>query len=553
MKIKSFKIRGYRTIKDEIELSFHKKMATVVGPNNCGKTNLLRAIQLFFTGYDNKLGYSHLEDFSRGQKSLQTSVQMVVEGIDQEADPETYSTLEQILELLKVSHNISEPLTLYLTFSALSNPSYRVFPTNKRPKGNEAATYSRLERKLFESIFEKISVHYIPSEKTVPQIYESLIQPFLIREVHEVMRSKVAEMSAALNSVAEGVTEMLDEAGVPGFQIGFDLPSDPLKIFGSIDFTIEDNNKTLATEKGMGIQSIALLSSIYWISEKERSEGKIPLWLVEEPEAFLHPELIRQSAAIVRKVASESNLVVTTHSLGFVPSDPEEVIGLSLKGGWSQKHKFSTYNEATSHIRSALGVKFSDFYNLSKANIFVEGKTDRAYLEYLFDFVKSAPETAERFPTLLSDDTSIHDFDGTKGLEGFLRATYAFISKEVKSVTLFDGDAAGDAARRALVSYFGNKNYQFSPNRDYVIVKDRFAIEGLAPVEFLSELSDAHPNWFEGFGFDSQGGLLPFKVKDGNKVQFFNSFKRYTQETDIDWSVNYIRLLEALEAALSNK
>lgn len=554
MKIKSFKIRGYRTIREEIEISFSKNSTTIVGPNNCGKTNVLKAIQLFFTGYDNRLGYSYIRDLSRGQRSLQTSIQMTVTDINSHEDEDIYNSLNTLTTMLQINRQPHEHLTLYLTFSNLSNPIYRVFPTSKRPKGSEGATYSRAEKKFFDAIFEKISLHYIPSEKTIPQIYDLLIQPFLVREIHEVMKSKVGEMSNTLNDIANDVTKTLNEAGLPGFKIGFDLPDDPLKIFGSIQFSIEDANKTPATEKGMGIQSIALLSAIHWISRKERIEGRIPLWLIEEPEAFLHPELVRQSEAIVRKVSSESNVVITTHSLGFVPSDPAEVIGLSLSGGWSQKHNFATYNEATSHIRSSLGVKFSDFYNLSKNNIFVEGRTDRAYLNFLFEYARKHEELANRFPILLALDTSIHDFDGTRGLEGFLRATYMFISREVNSVTMFDGDDAGDTSRRALVGYFGKKNFQFQPNRNYVIVKDRFTIEGLAPIDFIKETHNNHPKWLKNFGVDSHGTILPFSVEDDHKHSFFEAFKKYAESSeDQTWLESWLILLDALENALSSQ
>jgi putative ATP-dependent endonuclease of OLD family len=46
-RITSFSIKGYRSIKDKIELRFPKNVPLVlVGENNAGKTNILRAIDL---------------------------------------------------------------------------------------------------------------------------------------------------------------------------------------------------------------------------------------------------------------------------------------------------------------------------------------------------------------------------------------------------------------------------------------------------------------------------------------------------------------------------
>lgn len=54
MRISSARIRGYRTLKDEIDLDLTGGL-TLVGPNNAGKTNALKAIRLFFTGYEKTL------------------------------------------------------------------------------------------------------------------------------------------------------------------------------------------------------------------------------------------------------------------------------------------------------------------------------------------------------------------------------------------------------------------------------------------------------------------------------------------------------------------
>ena len=49
MRITTARIKTYRTVKDEISLDL-KDGLTLVGPNNVGKTNILKAIRTFFTG-----------------------------------------------------------------------------------------------------------------------------------------------------------------------------------------------------------------------------------------------------------------------------------------------------------------------------------------------------------------------------------------------------------------------------------------------------------------------------------------------------------------------
>ena len=553
MRISSFKVRGYRTIRDEVEFPLRDRL-TIVGPNNCGKTNSLKAVHQFFSGYENSLGYLFERDICQGQKSIKTNIQMVVSEINAVDDAEIYQNVEKVREQLGISTGDASEITFYLTFSNNSNPSYRVFPTAKRPKGGDAATYSRAEKALFQSIFNKISVHYIPSEKSIPQLYETLVEPYLKVAIHNALESHLNSARQALSEISDSIGQRLGSIGLNGFSLKFELPDDAQEVLGSVRFSVEDPTSTPIFSKGMGIQSISLLSALCWISEKEAASGKHVLWLIEEPESYLHPELLRQSDQLIGKLTETSQVILTTHSLGFVPAEPSRVLGLELDKGWTKGKRFDTYNEATSHIRNSLGVRFSDFYNLSSMNIFVEGKTDRGYLDHVIDiFREEFPEDPD-LQHVLSKNTTIHDFDGVKGLEGFLRATYSFISNEVASVALLDGDDAGDRCRRSLVAYFGNKGIQYRANQEYVVVRDRFSIEALIGEELLREVYADHQSWFVDFSEDAEGNLLPFEVHDNRKTNLLNWFVNRASKDDVGiWCKPWLVLLKAINAALETQ
>lgn len=178
MRISSARIRGYRTLKDEIDLDLTGGL-TLVGPNNAGKTNALKAIRLFFTGYENTLGYSRDIDLSKGQKA-QTNIALTFTG-DESSDSEFYDSVKKLRELLGLPEASSGEVTIYLTFSNNSNPVYRVFPNSKRPTiGTFNAQYSRYERAFIDSVLDRFKVHYIPSDKGIPQLYNDLVLPFLV-------------------------------------------------------------------------------------------------------------------------------------------------------------------------------------------------------------------------------------------------------------------------------------------------------------------------------------------------------------------------------------
>ncbi|WP_439486096.1 AAA family ATPase [Blastomonas fulva] len=101
MQIKSVSVRGYRTIRDELSFDLDN-MVTLVGPNNAGKTNTLKAIQLFFTGYENELNYKFEKDMCKGEKSLRTNIQITFRDIDPLIDKDLSEIVHQIRSYLKI-------------------------------------------------------------------------------------------------------------------------------------------------------------------------------------------------------------------------------------------------------------------------------------------------------------------------------------------------------------------------------------------------------------------------------------------------------------------
>jgi len=553
LQIKSVSVRGYRTIKDELSFELDS-MVTLVGPNNTGKTNTLKAIQLFFTGYENDLEYKFESDMCKGEKSLRTNIQITFGEIDATTDADLVDIVQQIRGSLAISTGSDSEITLYLTFSPNSNPVYRVFPNAKRPKHSDGVAYSRLERRLFDYILGKISIHYIPSEKSVGDLYRGLVMPYLFKRMHKELSPHLPKLDAALKGASDEINAFLKDGGLGSFQSSFELPREPEDFFRNVGFNLKDTNTTSVFQKGMGIQSAVLLSSFCWIARQEKADGKLSLWLLEEPESYLHPELATQCLSLLKRLSGDSQVVITTHSLGFVPQDPEQVMGVELEDGWTRASKFKTYHEATKKIRTSLGVKFSDYYNFSEFNILVEGQTDRKYLDFVFDAVRANEDEAKNFPTLLSLGLSVHDYGGVKGLEGFLRATFEFVRAERASISLLDGDDAGDKARKDLQQFFGRKEVPFQANTDFIILRDKFAIEGLLPDEWIKEVSQAHPGWLEGYAEDAAGQILPFKVKDSSKEQYFNWFKAKAQPAPLEeWFVRWRPILSACEKSLAQQ
>ena len=223
------------------------------------------------------------------------------------------------------------------------------------------------------------------------------------------------------------------------------------------------------------------------------------------------------------------------------------VVGTTQEGNRTHIQTFSSYVEATQRLRLALGVMFSDYFNLGQFNLLVEGKSDRELIQW---FLLQVPPDIREWAALRS--AHLLDFGGVKHLGGFLRATYPMIQPERAALAVFDGDDAGVKERQALQSYFGNKKFDFQPNVHFLSVRRGFAIEGLFPDSWIVDLHTAHPGWFEQFAVDVSGQLEPYRLKDGHKTDAQNALvSRAERDPSLAWADHWLQFGDAANNALA--
>lgn len=549
MRLTEIRVRNFRSIEAEQHFQIPGSM-TLVGPNNSGKTNLLRAIQVLFTGQANSYGYARESDLTFGAGRARTSITATFDG-DPGAEPDIYDSVDE-LHTLQGTTRASTQLVLTLYFTEANTPVYSFFPNIKRPKaGAQAAQYSRAHIGLVSRLLSGFSLHYVPSAKSVSQIYLELLTPFLRRKVSKVIEPHLPEIGQSLKEAADALNAELKTAKLSEYEASFSLPGQSIEaLVSGFDFMISDPQKTPIHEKGMGIQTTALLAAFRWITQQETAEGLQVLWLLEEPESYLHPHLASNCNSILENLAEDATVVKTTHSMAFVPQDPKYVSGTSLNTkNRTEIESYKTFTEAVSAIRTALGIKFSDFYNLAPFNILVEGPTDRELFTWMLDILPN-----ERCPLSFVRQAEFEDFGGVKHLSGFLRATYQFIRLEHACLAVFDGDDAGEKERRDLQAYFGQNSIPFEANKHFVSVRSRFAIEGLFPDEWVKAIYEEHASWFDSYAVDASGQLEPFKVKDNRKSNMQAKLVSYAEaEEELDWAGRFINVFQVMDSALEKK
>jgi predicted ATP-dependent endonuclease of OLD family len=549
MKLVDIRVRNFRSIEVEQRLPIPGAM-TLVGPNNSGKTNLLRAIQVLFTGQSNTYGYLRSDDLTFGVGRNRTSITATFEG-DPIRDEAIYNDFDELHELQKTERSGNQ-INLTLYFTDTNTPVYSFFPNVKRPPKAEGVQYSRTHTSLIQRLLGRFKLHYVPSAKSIDEIYDELLTPFLRRKVSKAIQAQLSVIETALDEAASALNTELLSAGLSDFTAKFRVPNNSVEaLISGFDFIISDPNETPIHEKGMGVQTTALLAAFRWITQQEKEAGYEVIWLLEEPESYLHPNLANSCCAIIENLAIDATVVKTTHSMAFVPQNPRFLRGTNLsKINRTEVVEYKTYSEAIAAIRTALGIRFGDFYNLAELNVFVEGPSDRDTFTQVLSILSS-----DKFPLEHLRQAQFEDFGGVKFLSGFLRATYQFIRSERPCVAVFDGDDAGEKERRDLQGFFGQKDIPFEANYHFVSVRSRFSIEGLFPDEWIKELHSEYSGWFNSYAVDASGELEPFTIKDDKKLnaqsKLMEKAKSELKQGNLDWVNRFSKVFDTIDSALS--
>jgi hypothetical protein len=464
------------------------------------------------------------------------------------ADLQIYQALDKLFDLYSLRRTTTS-FPLYLSFSGSGSPVYAFFPNQRKPddKGVQA-NISRIQRQLVTDLLNRFEIHYIPSAKSIKELYGDVLVPFMKAAVVRALEPELDNVKKELANVAAKVTGSLKAAGIENLHASFDFEGGSIEnALSGFDFYMEDPFRTRLDRKGQGVQSAAFMATLLWVTEEEQLRGKSPIWLIEEPESYLHPGLTKSALSLLRKLSDSAALVCTTHSMAFVPQDQNRVVGTVVEDGLTVVKSFTSHQKATEAIRRGLGVAFSDYFSFGERTVLVEGQTDGHLIRW-FLAISDGEEGCE-WPALRG--AHIADRGGASELAGFLRANYSLLRQERPVVSLFDGDEAGIKAVNGLSGFFGKSSEPFDANREYVFTRSGFAIEGLFPDEWVVEVHTASPNHFKQFLIDPGNALMGFAVVDGKKDSVINKLTARAELTVFDdWSKRWQNLASALEGAL---
>lgn len=393
MRVTHFRVERYRSIErsKSIDLS---RMTVLVGPNNEGKSNILRALVVGLEAIS-AIRRGRLRT-SRTKAGIRSRVDEF-ESYDWERDfpkhlqaktPNASSTFEFSFELdaedlnefkRTTGHSLNGELKLRALVGRDGNVGLKVV---KRGPGNAGLNES-VDR-IADFVTRRVRLEYVPTSRSSEQT-QSLIRRHLLDAWSRARQSQeFVDAAKALEAVVRAEMEpverlLLDAIGdlYPAVeQVSIEIPDLVAEMRApGFDVLLDDGSLTRLSAKGDGVQSLVAMSLVRALTRREVS-GAAYILAVEEPEAHLHPGGVRRLSQLLREIAETDQVVLTTHS-------PILVNRGTASGNILVEKSRAQPATSLDQVRRSLGIELPD--NLASADLvlLVEGVHDATILRTL--------------------------------------------------------------------------------------------------------------------------------------------------------------------------
>lgn len=348
-RLEKISIEGYRSIQHPVEIRFPRNMPVVlIGENNSGKSNIVRAIDLIFGQFHPK--YKDLDDhdyFGRNPENeiiIGADVSGFVGRLGRQGefsctgfkfnarksiDNGFVAIQDDGNENQYVSNALRQELSSIIV-DAEQNLTYQLSYTSK---------YTLLS-KVTKAFHDRLTDDEEKVER-LKDLFEHIRSTFL--EVPEFSEFN-QNMSAIAGEVIKNMTY--------GLELDFSA-YDPSNYFRSLRVHPSEAGETRNFEElGTGQQQILTLSFAHAYSKSFLGENL--LLIIDEPETHLHPLAQKWLARTMFQMASDGlQLIITTHSphfinleflegLNLIRKDEEGTISISQNGRSLAEHCIAT-------------------------------------------------------------------------------------------------------------------------------------------------------------------------------------------------------------------
>jgi energy-coupling factor transporter ATP-binding protein EcfA2 len=481
VKLTHIRIKDFRSLMGDHGIDVSSGVNYVVGPNNCGKSNVVRALELaldpdaeYFPERDRPARAGAVGappttritlTFHIGNSAPEKTLLARAREYELEVRAARGGTTKGKIQ----TYADNNELRLVVSFVGGG-----VRQTAFQAKGFGAAQLpadNPLHRKLeaqFRSVVRFAVIHSGEDLESLlkgkfREILQLVISDHLSDEMAKAESARAdyvaalqVELLAPLRSrVLERVGEMFPEITSANFVPAVPTVADTLS---SVDVQLGDVMTTELTSKGTGVRGAVLVSMLQYLAEQSRRSLVLA---VEEPEAFLHPagqEAIKEQLDVLA-TRSDVSLLVTTHSPYVISRSPDAritelrkdadgatAVAATVPGDESRASLLgSLYRDAgLAHVLE----RSLEIPSGTKVVVVTEGYTDGL-------FIKLCCVAARRSDLL----EGMHFIPAGKASNVVPQALLAEAATELPVIALLDHDDNGRAAVEKL------KSFNLEPNK----------------------------------------------------------------------------------------
>ena len=470
MLITSVRIKNFRSIKSAILQV--ADMNIFVGLNDAGKSNYLKALNLFF---NEESDYGVPFDFARDFSTLYNSKSHDPKEIRIEISfqiPDTYK--DAGIYIWKKSWKSSG-----IVDNEIVNQN------GDKPTG----------RSRIPGILKRIKYRYVPAVKS-KEYFKSLLTELYITVssvINSPLESSIQQLTDSIQQYTGQISE--DVNRIIGMDSKIAMPNNMSELFRALiveTVSPDGVSKIPLDMRGDGIQAQHIPIILKYIADddkKTRNRGSMSvntIWGFEEPENGIELSRAFDMANNFKKYSSNIQMFITSHSPAFYTLKSSEFTEVFYT--WYENSKEGTkvsQSVSEKNICNTMGLmplvepyileqktKLEESQKVLKEcglidtpTIFVEGKTDKKYLELAIEVL--SPRLLKK---LNASELRIFTKEGQGGCKTLNQFAigWMYSGNASKAMFLYDNDKAGITVRNELIA---SELYKKKPERTKIEAK----------------------------------------------------------------------------------
>lgn len=463
-----------------------------VGTNNCGKSNILRALSLFFTDQPeprvplNLLRDCYADPRSKKKKQISISVSFSL--------PSNFrfrKWLEDVDKKLGRDFTIRRRWTYYPPepIAELARPGHGFKP---------------LDSFTFGQFRDLINFRYIPNRIVPTQVLRDETASFQAA-IGRRLRRKGFDAGALLTGLSEAAADILSEAdwrmrlsteSIEKLEIFTPPEVAALAAFSGVRAVTATGARVPDYVLGAGTQAFLMFVLLKIIdTDYSRHFGwrQATVWAIEEPESSLHKDLEQRLAIMLGDWSHQDRLkmqvLTTTHSEIFVTTADEGFMVEVEQGVSSARHKKIPELVQRAAVMGISGTLEPVLCFPMNPVVLVEGKLDSWILTHVAQQTGAAPGC--KFVSLPELDQT-QTGAGAEQMIGYLRR-YGRLAQnraiDAPLVVLFDWEVDDQKLKKAREYYGANSDFRVlrmsASHADPKISPEIHGIERFYPVELF--------------------------------------------------------------------